>query len=101
MSLNLELKIFYAPSFLGLAIEQVKSTYKIPISSYYLWPRTDAWEQIKLELESKPWVKPEEKIKLLNQTASIMNYWRKNRHNTTKKTLNAQFPELLFVNVVE
>jgi len=97
--LKLKLKVFYAESFLGLSIDQVNASYTIPVTSYYLWPRTDAWEQLKLELDSKKWIQNSEKIKILNHTAEIMNYWRKNRTSKNDNQIKSKFTELNFINL--
>ena len=72
---QLKLKIVWFKNFLGLAIDQVELNKKYPLTPYYFWPRTEAWEQLKLELESKMWLSQEEKISLLKTAENIMNYW--------------------------
>ena len=101
MPVKLELKVFYVETFLGLSIDQVTLSSRVPLTSYYLWPRTDAWEQIKLELDSKPWVDNTEKVRVLNSAVEIMNYWRENRHMNTRENLKTTFPELNFVNLTK
>ncbi len=97
MTLKLELKVFYAGNFLGLSIDQVTANNTVPVTAYYLWPRTDAWEQLKLELDSKKWITASEKIRILNSTVEIMNYWRKNRTDINIEELKTQFSELKFI----
>lgn len=99
--MSLELKVFYVESFLALAIDTVDGDYRIPITSYYLWPRTNAWEQIKLELDSKTWIKNSEKIKILNYIVEIMNYWRINKLDESATNIRTKFPQLNFVNLIE
>jgi len=101
MSLQLQLKVLWNENFLGLSINQTSLKSAIPITSYYLWPKTDAWQQLKFELDSKPWLSEQEKIKVLNHTAEIMNYWRKNRGKKSLKTLSEDFSELEFIGLVQ
>ena len=101
MSLKLQLKVLWHENFLGLSIDQASTKLVIPITSYYLWPKTDAWQQIKFELDSKPWLSEQEKIKVLNHTAEIMNYWRKNRNSNTIKTLTEKFSDLKFIGEIK
>ena len=82
MPLKLELKVFFSENFLGVSIDQVNDNYSIPLTSYYLWPRTNAWEQLKIELESKQWINGAEKIKMLNLIVEIMNHWREKRYSS-------------------
>ena len=56
---RLKLKAVWGKNFLGLAIDQVNDIYNLPITTYYFWPRTEAWEQLKLELDSKLWLNKE------------------------------------------
>ena len=101
MPVKLELKVFYVETFLGLSIDQVTLSSRVPLTSYYLWPRTDAWEQIKLELDSKPWINNSEKVRVLNHTVEIMNHWRENRDRLGLDQLKSKFPELNFVNLTK
>ena len=50
-SMQLKLKAVWGKNFLGLAIDQVNGVYDLPITTYYFWPRTEAWEQLRLELD--------------------------------------------------
>ena len=91
---GLKLKVFWHEQFLGLSIQQINQKKLTPVTPYYLWPKTRAWEQLKLELDSRLWLREEEKIEVLNAASEIMNYWKKNRK--LKKTMNItqQFPTL-------
>ena len=101
MSLQLQLKVLWHENFLGLSINQSTIKSAIPITSYYLWPKTHAWQQLKFELDSKPWLGEQEKIKVLNHTAEVMNYWRKNRNNKNFKTLIENFSDLEFIKLIK
>ena len=58
---TLKLKVTWFKNFLGLAIDQVSLNQKYFLTSYYFWPKTDAWEQLKSELDAKPWLTTREK----------------------------------------
>ena len=98
-SAQLKLKVLWSSNFLGLAIDQVKPRYKVPITSYYFWPKTEAWEQLQIELAVKNWVPNAEKSKILNSAAAIMNFWRLNRKSAAFENVVAQFNEVSFVKV--
>ena len=97
MSSILKLKVLWQTNFLGLAVNQQLKEGSIPISSYYVWPKTGAWEQLKLELDSKLWLTEQQRTKILNVTAEIMNFWRQKRHEKNVKFLVQKFDELFFV----
>ena len=72
--MHFKFKILWLENSLGLAVDQKKS---IPLTNYYFWPRTDTWEHIKFEIDSRPWIPPNEKILLLNNLTEILNDWKK------------------------
>ncbi|XP_027178663.1 30S ribosomal protein 3-1, chloroplastic-like isoform X3 [Coffea eugenioides] len=62
---------------IGISIDQVIPGYgTIPLSPYYFWPRKDAWEELRLLLESKPWISQKQMVILLNQATDIINLWQ-------------------------
>ena len=95
----LELKILWANNFLGLSIDQVSTRHNLPITNYYFWPKTEAWEQLKIELGLKPWLEEKEKIKILNLAAEVMNFWRANRNTETVETVITRFSDANFVKI--
>ena len=76
IKLKFKLNVLWLENELGIAIDQIQSGEQIPLTDYFFWPKIDAWYQIKRELETKPWISKEEKAKLLNSTATIMNQWQ-------------------------
>jgi 30S ribosomal protein 3 len=76
---NLKLQVLWLEDSLGLAINQKRGKEIFPITSYYFWPISKAWEQIRIELESKPWIPEEERLKLLNLVGDMMNKWQQSR----------------------
>jgi len=79
MSFPIELKLVWQEQFLGLSLNQIIDNHSIPITSYFIWPKTDAWEQLKFELDSKPWLQEAEKVMVLNNITRLMNQWREKR----------------------
>ncbi|KVI02804.1 30S ribosomal protein 3, chloroplastic-like [Cynara cardunculus var. scolymus] len=74
---RLVLKFIWMEKNIGLALDQVIPGYgTIPVSPYYFWPRKDAWEELKMMLESKPWISQKQVIILLNQATDIINLWQ-------------------------
>ena len=93
-SFQLKIKIAWSKEFLGLSIDQLSSNYQYSLTPYYFWPKTQAWEQLKLELDSKFWLKTDEKIRALKVVGDIMNYWFLYRSTKTFKDLLEDFPEV-------
>ncbi|MBA0769929.1 hypothetical protein Gotri_018615 [Gossypium trilobum] len=78
------LKFIWMEKDIGMALDQVIPGHgSIPLSPYYFWPRKDAWEELKVLLESKPWISHMQRIHLLNQATDIINLWQTSGGNLT------------------
>ncbi|XP_006358052.1 30S ribosomal protein 3, chloroplastic-like [Solanum tuberosum] len=74
---RLVLKFIWMEKNIGISLDQVIPGHgTIPLSPYYFWPRKDAWEELKVMLESKPWISEKQTIILLNQATDIINLWQ-------------------------
>ena len=93
--MQLKLKVLWLKNFLGFAIDEVVHQTSYPLTSYYFWPRTAAWDQLQIELNSKVWFSVEEKIRILNLVTSIMNRWKEDPYN--HKKLREEFQEVNFI----
>ncbi|KAH7569850.1 hypothetical protein ACOSQ2_018020 [Xanthoceras sorbifolium] len=81
---RLVLKFIWMEKNIGLALDQMIPGHgTIPLSSYFFWPRKDAWEELKATLESKPWISQKKMIILLNQATDIINLWQQSGGNIT------------------
>jgi 30S ribosomal protein 3 len=100
---RLRLNIIWFKDFLGLAIDNVdpmdfKKHYSL--TPYYFWPKTEAWKQLKLELDSKLWLTQNEKIEILQIIGDLMNYWLLYRKTKTIFEIKKEFQkvEILMLN---
>ena len=93
--ITLKLRVLWFKEFLGLAIDQEFSTQLYPLTAYYIWPKTEAWEQLKLELESKPWIDEKDKVTLLNKATEIINYWQEDGRKESIGKVQSKFPDLI------
>lgn len=90
------LKILWLNHNIGFAIDHIADQGYSPLTSYFFWPRHDAWSQIKTELDSKPWISNNDKIALLNNITSIINYWQENNKKKSLQQAQKEFPEFIF-----
>ncbi|XP_059452858.1 small ribosomal subunit protein cS23-like [Corylus avellana] len=79
---RLVLKFIWMEKNIGIGLDQLIPGHgTIPLSPYYFWPRKDAWEELKVLLESKPWISQKQIIILLNQATDIINLWQQSGGN--------------------
>lgn len=89
------LKVLWLENNIAIAVDQLMGKTASPLTAYFFWPRTDAWEQLKIELESKPWIVDIDRIDLLNQATEIINYWQGAEKKIPVTKVQAKYPNLI------
>ena len=99
MADQLKLKILWFENFLGLSVDQITLNQQYALTAYYFWPRTEAWEQLKSELDSKPWLEQKEKVKILNFTTDVIDCWGEKRNLKSLEEVKKKFFEAQFIDI--
>lgn len=94
-----KLNFIWTERNIAVAVDQVYSRGQVsPLTEYFFWPRKDAWDELRMALEARPWIPERDKVILLNRTTEVINTWQVEGENRPSlDVVKAEFPDCSFM----
>lgn len=91
--------IWFGTRGIAVALNQNLLGKVLPVTEYFFWPRSDAWDEMRICLKSKSWISANDLVFILNQLTEVINFWQ-DRNDIQPENfvqVKQQFPECDFV----
>lgn len=94
------LKFLWLEKSLAIGLDQKVGERTTPLTEFFFWPQVDAWEEIRLFLESNDWIDQSDSVVTLNQITEVINDWQEKTESPAKdiSMLLNKYPNCVFAN---
>ncbi|KAK9814868.1 hypothetical protein WJX73_000837 [Symbiochloris irregularis] len=83
---------------IGVCVDQLYSQgQRSPLTEYFIWPKRDAWDELKSCLDNKTWITEADKNDLLNTTTNVFEFWQSEDPKPTLDQAREKFPDSVFI----
>jgi 30S ribosomal protein 3 len=91
--------IWFGNKGIAVALNQKFSNKFLPVTEYFFWPRSDAWDEMRVCLKAKHWISPNDLVLILNQLTEVINFWqdRNDLQNEKFNQVKEQFASCDFI----
>lgn len=95
------LKFIWLENSLAVCLNQQVGKKYIPLTYFYFWPQTDAWNGLNVFLKNSKFISESERANLLNEIGEVITFWQeKNKSSQTAQNisqLSEKYPTTLFL----
>ena len=94
------LRFLWLEKNIAVSLDYCIKDKNFPLTEYYFWPQSDAWDDMRVFLENSTWISQSESIYLLNTLTEVINYWQDKSEHDLKNVDSAVklFPQVRFMN---
>lgn len=97
---NLKLKfLWFGSKGIAVALDQKLFNKVVPVTEYFFWPKSDAWDDMRFCLKSSSWITQNELVLILNQLTEVINFWQEKSDLSSDSfdIIKSKFPDCDFV----
>lgn len=91
------LKFLWMDKTIAFCLDQRVGTKLVPLTGFYFWPQTDAWEGMKEFLENQDFINQDESVYILNNITEVVNFWQ-DKDSLSEKDLYSLRDKFRFIN---
>jgi hypothetical protein len=93
------LKFIWLETSLAVCLNQQVGRRSVPLTDFFFWPQTDAWNSLKIYLENSKFISESERANILNEIGEVINSWQSKTAQPFKsiEKLSEKYPSTIFL----